>query len=51
MRELLIKIKRLKEDISEITKEVRKAWILLLVIKPEIRTSVLSEHKDITSRE
>ena len=51
MRELLIKIERLEEDIPEITEEVRKAWILLLAIKPEIRTSVFSEHKDITSRE
>ena len=51
VRELMIEIERLEEDIPEMTEEVRKAWILLLAIKPEIRTSVLSEHKDITSRE
>ena len=51
VQELLIEIERLEEDISEMSEEVRKAWILLLAIKPEIRTSVLSEHKEITSRE
>lgn len=51
VRELLIEIERLEEDIPEMTEEVRKAWILLLAVKPEIRTSVLSEHKEITSRD
>lgn len=51
VRELVIDIERLEEDIPEMTEEVRKAWVLLLAVKPDIRTSVLSEHKEITSRE
>ena len=51
VQELLIEIECLEEDIPEMLEEVRKAWILLLAIKPKIRTSVLSEHKEITSRE
>ena len=44
----MIKIKRLEEDIPKIIEEVRKAWILLLTIKPKIRISILSEYKEIT---
>jgi hypothetical protein len=51
VRELLIEIERLEEDIPPMSEEERKAWVLLLAVKPAIRTSVLSEHKEITSRE
>ena len=51
VRELVTEIERLEEDIPEMSEEVRKAWILLLAVKPATRTSVLSEHKEITSRE
>ena len=51
VRELIIEIERLEEDIPEMIEEVQKAWILLLTIKPEIRISVLSEYKEITSRD
>ena len=51
VHELLAEIEALEEDIPEMTEEVRKAWILLLAVKPEIRTRILSEHKEVTSRE
>jgi hypothetical protein len=50
VKELEYEIESLEQDIPEMTEEEKRAWILLLALKPTLRTSVLSEHKDITSR-
>ena len=51
VRELVAEIEELEDNIPEMTKEVREAWTLLLAMKPELRMRVLSEHKEITSRD
>lgn len=50
-RALLEEIENLEQDIPQITEEQRRAWHFLNRLRPEIRTEVMRENKEITSRE
>ena len=51
VRELLAEIENLEQDIPPMTDEERRAWTLLNALKPALRTEVIRENREITSRE
>src|ERR1700761_2378898 len=51
VRELLRRIETIETDIPPMSEDVRKAWIYLNALSPNIRALVMHEHKEITSRE
>ena len=50
-QDLLTEIEQIEEDILPMTEDEREAWILLLALKPSIRTAVLIQCKQISTRE
>ena len=50
-RELLQEIENLEHDIPPLTEDERKAWMFLDSLTPELRTEIMRENKQISSRE
>jgi hypothetical protein len=51
VRELLAEVERLERDVPPMTDEEREAWTLLNSLKPALRTEVMRENREITTRE
>jgi hypothetical protein len=49
MREIVIIIKELKEDLLVLTPGEERAWCILNALRPKIRRKVLRENQIITS--
>jgi hypothetical protein len=51
VREFANYIEELEEDVPEMTEEQQRAWTLLNGLRPDVRSSVLREEREIRSRE